>query len=120
MARKTVVITGEIPTFINGQLLPPGAVTHVDLDDLGVTSVDDASTPNLELAGKADAPVPYEVSTINPTGPNPTKPQALPPGAIAVGETYLAPGSEGQPAVQPVAEGAATTAMPTRRGKPAT
>jgi len=110
MAIKQMV-TGNLPTFIGGALVPPNTPVYVDDDqiDLDTTLTDENGKT---LKGKKDiglhpigdytAPVPVAIAAIGPTGPNPTAPQQLPPGVIqtqagytnAAGAPLVAEGSE--------------------------
>lgn len=47
-------------------------------------------TANLVKAKDHGDPIPYEVASIAPTGPNPTAPQAVPPGTLQSGDAWVA------------------------------
>lgn len=113
MAIKQMV-TGNLPTFIGGALVPPNTPVMVDDDqiDLDTTLTDDNGKT---LKGKKDIglhafdksytpPVAAPMAAIGPTGPNPTAPQQLPPGALQTGEGYAA--ADGTPLVAEGSEAA--------------
>lgn len=111
MAKIQVQLLAD--TFIGGQLLPAGSITHVEADEIGGGLGD--NTPNLVKAGKAATVEEVEIASIAPTGPNPNKPQSLPPGTTQHGEAYLTAGENGKPATQPVAEGSTDDGSVKRR-----
>lgn len=114
MAVKQMV-TGNLPTFINGVLTPPNTPVTVDDDaiDLDDTKTDDNGNT---LKGKRDIGLhpmtsahdrvlaPVAIAAIGPTGPNPTAPQQLPPGAMQTLDGYTT--AQGAPLVAEGSEAA--------------
>jgi len=119
------MVTGNLPTFIGGALVPPNTPVSVDDEqiDLDTTLTDNDGKaikgkrdiglhPMTHAHGRVQAPV--AIAAISPTGPNPTAPQQLPPGAMqqldgytnAEGAPLVAEGSE---AAIEVEEGGETT-----------
>lgn len=112
MAIKKMV-TGALPSFIGGALVPPNTPVSVDDDqiDLDTTLTDENGKT---LKGKKDIGLqpmskdieqlqtPVAIAAIGPTGPAPTAPQQLPPGALQTHDGYT--NAEGTPLV---AEGSA-------------
>lgn len=76
-------------TFANGVLVPAGTIINVDTAAHGIT---DDNSPNLADVGEALVNVPVAVAPIGPTGPNPTMPQQIPPGAFQTSAGYAVPG----------------------------
>jgi hypothetical protein len=82
-----------MPTFINGVLHQPGEVAAVDLDALGVKSLDDkhedgsSKTPGLVAhSAKDDEPVTQvAVAAVAPHAPDAPNPQGLPTGTVISG-----------------------------------
>lgn len=104
MTKVAVRLTQE--TFIGGCLRPAGYEVLVDEGELGTKVGSTATpgkeapaapvplTPNLERVGRGagDDMIPYQVAAIAPTGPNPTAPQAVPPGTTQpTGGAFVAP-----------------------------
>lgn len=114
MALKQKVLT--TPTFIGGALQPAGAIVSIDTNEIDVDDVEDDNgkkrsvTPNLADIGVAPVLTPTEVAAIAPTGPHPTMPQTVPPGAMqtnagyASGEALLV--AQGHPDFEEMAAGA--------------
>jgi len=130
MAQKQMV-TGNLPTFINGALVPPN--TPVLVDDEAV-DLDDSVTDDNGKAVKGKTrdiglrerdsgytpPVAAPMAAIGPTGPNPTAPQQVPPDTLQTGAGYAAIDgtplvAEGSEAAIQVEEGGESTRS--RRGK---
>lgn len=123
------MVTGSLPGFIGGALVPPNTPVFVDDDqvDLDTTLTDDNGKT---LKGKKDIglhpmsdftpPIPVAIAAIGPTGPNPTAPQQLPPGVIQTHAGYTngdgAPlVAEGSEAAIEVEEGGAPVATSRRK-----
>jgi hypothetical protein len=100
-------------SFIGGSLRPKGAVVHIDDEILKPRSEregdksgrDDntrAANSNLVDVGKGVAQAVVAIAPISPTGPNPVRPQQLPPGTVetaagftnSAGAKLVAAGSE--------------------------
>lgn len=80
------------PTFINGSLHPAGVPVYVDLDQIEIEEPSKekpkGNTPNLADPGSAARLIVSPVAPIAPTGPNPTMPQQIPPGAMQTTDGY--------------------------------
>jgi len=88
MADKIVQAKVTKPTFINGSLHFPGEAANVNLDQLGVDSLDAKNVSSLEPLGKDEASVLIErvqVAPVAPHAPDPTAPQGLAPGSVISG-----------------------------------
>lgn len=114
MAQKQMV-TGNLPTFINGALVPPNTPVLVDDDavDLDNSATDDNGKPIKgktrdiglrERDGDYTPPVAAPMAAIGPTGPNPTAPQQIPPDTLQTGAGYAA--HDGTPLVAEGSEAA--------------
>ncbi len=124
MATKQMV-TGDLPTFINGVLVPPRTPVRVDTDEIDLDDkvYNEAGDPvkgkskdvGLHPMGDYTAPVPVVMGAIAPTGPNPTGPQQLAPGDLQTAAGYTT--SDGAPIV---AEGSEAAVEIEEGGEPAT
>lgn len=125
MSKIKQMVTGSVPTFINGALVPPNTpvlvnTDEIDLDDQ-IYGEDDkplkGKTKDVGLyeLGERPAPVPVVMGAINPTGPNPTQPQQLAPGDLQTPGGYAT--AEGAVIV---AEGSAAALEVEEGGEPAT
>lgn len=85
-------------TFHEGRLVPPGTVITLDTSkgdfNFAPPKFDGSggNTPNLADPGNALVNVAVPVAPIAPTGPNPTMPQQVPPGAMQTTAGYAIPG----------------------------
>lgn len=102
------------PTFIHGRLLPAGVLVNIDTeafkDEDGNTVTDEKAFPNLAEVGEAPVLMPTAVAAIGPTGPAPTMPQTIPPGAMQQTDGYVSGGAllvaEGHPDLAEMQKGA--------------
>jgi hypothetical protein len=91
MADKITRALVTRPTFINGVLHMPGEVAAVDLDTLGVKSLDDDTIVGLEKhSASSDEPVTQvPVAAVAPHAPDAPNPQGIPPGTVQSGTGRL-------------------------------
>ena len=124
MAQKQM-LTGDLPTFIGGTLVPPRTpvlvnTDEIDLDDKVYNEAGDAVKGKTKDVGLYDmkgytAPAPVVMGAISPTGPNPDAPQQLSPGDMQTPAGYAT--SDGAPIV---AEGSEAAIEIEEGGEPAT
>lgn len=110
MAEKIVhaTVTGVLPVFINDVLHLPGEDAYANLDDLGVSSLDDKAVVGLEKksTSKTEAVQPAPIAAVAPHAPDAPNPQGIAPGTQISGTGRfvtppLAPGQV-ETAVTPV------------------
>lgn len=125
MSKIKQMVTGDVPTFINGALVPPNTPVLVNTDEIDldpkIYGEDDqpikGKTKDVGLyeLGERAAPIPVVMGAINPTGPNPTQPQQIAPGDMQTPGGYAT--AEGAVIV---AEGSAAALEVEEGGEPAT
>lgn len=124
MTKTKMMLTGDLPSFINGALVAPNTPVAVpDTIDLDDTAYDENGNVvkgkkrdvGLRELGEYTQPVPVVMGAINPTGPSPTKPQQLAPGDIQTPDGYAS--SDG---AKILAEGSVEALEVEEGGEPAT
>lgn len=88
MADTVQKVTTDL-SFHEGRLVPVGTLITVDVTKGTFTN---ENTPNLADPGSAVVNVATPVAPIGPTGPFPTMPQQVPPGAFQTPAGYVVPG----------------------------
>lgn len=89
----TTAGAGPELSFINGALVPAGTLVTIDAAKVDLTS-ESASGGNLAEVGDAPLLQPVAIAAIAPTGPNPTMPQQVPPGAFQTPSGYALGGAQ--------------------------
>lgn len=125
MSKIKQMVTGDLPTFIGGQLVPPRTPVPVNTDEIDLDDkvYNEAGEPikgktkdvGLHPMGDYTPPTPVVMGAVNPTGPSPTAPQQLAPGDIQTPAGYAT--SDGAPIV---AEGSEAAVEIEEGGEPAT